>query len=52
MAAENALRFDAEMQELLARFAHDDMLTLTVAGGITWGRPKNGDDAPIEVPGS
>jgi trans-aconitate methyltransferase len=52
MTAENALRFDAEMQDLLAPFAHDHMLMLTVAGGITWGRPNNGDTSPVQIPGS
>jgi hypothetical protein len=43
MSAENALWFDVEMQALLAPFAHEDMLTLSAVGGITWGRPRNGD---------
>jgi 2-polyprenyl-3-methyl-5-hydroxy-6-metoxy-1,4-benzoquinol methylase len=43
MTAENALRFDAEMQALLMPFAHEGVLTLTVAGGMTWGKPKSGD---------
>jgi hypothetical protein len=41
MTAENALRFDAEMQALLVPFAHEGVLTLSVAGGITWGRPTS-----------
>jgi hypothetical protein len=42
MTPENALRFDAEMQSLLEPFAHQDLLTLSVVGGVTWGRPKDG----------
>jgi ubiquinone/menaquinone biosynthesis C-methylase UbiE len=43
MSAENALRFDVEMQALLVPFAQEDLLTLTVVGGITWGRPRSAD---------
>jgi hypothetical protein len=48
MTAENALRFDSEMQALLMPFARLGVLTLAASGGITWGRPKDGD-APLGV---
>jgi trans-aconitate methyltransferase len=50
MSAENALWFDVEMQALLAPFAREDMLTLTVVGGITWGRPRNGEAPKVLYP--
>ncbi len=43
MTAEQAARFDTEMRALLAPYAHDGLLTLTVVGGITWGKPGSGE---------
>lgn len=43
MAAEQAAQFDAEMQALLRPYAQDGLLTLTVVGGVTWGKPKSGE---------
>ena len=42
MTAEQAAQFDAEMQALLAPFARDGLLTLSVVGGITWGKTLGG----------
>ncbi|QBD81017.1 class I SAM-dependent methyltransferase [Ktedonosporobacter rubrisoli] len=42
MTTEQAAQFDREMQELLLPFAQDGLLTLNVAGGITWGKPASG----------
>jgi len=39
MTAEQAEQFKTEMQSLLAPFAQDSLLTLSVVGGITWGKP-------------
>jgi ubiquinone/menaquinone biosynthesis C-methylase UbiE len=47
MSAEHALRFDVEMQALLMPFAPEDLLTLTVVGGITWGKPRSGDASEV-----
>lgn len=43
MAAEQATEFDAQMQALLRPYAQDGLLTLTVVGGVTWGKPKSGE---------
>ncbi len=42
MTVEQAAQFDAEMQKLLLPFAQDGLLTLSVVGGMTWGKPKSG----------
>lgn len=42
MTAEQAAQFDREMQALLLPFAQDGLLTFSVVGGITWGKPKSG----------
>ena len=39
MTAEQAAQFDTEMQALLGPFAQDGLLTLSVVGGMTWGKP-------------
>ncbi len=39
MTAEQAAQFDMEMQVLLRPFAQDGLLTLSVVGGMTWGKP-------------
>jgi ubiquinone/menaquinone biosynthesis C-methylase UbiE len=44
MTAEQAMQFDAEMQELLEPFAQDGLLTFSVVGGITWGKPGSGEN--------
>jgi 2-polyprenyl-3-methyl-5-hydroxy-6-metoxy-1,4-benzoquinol methylase len=41
MTAEQAAQFDTEMQALLLPFAQDSLLTFSVVGGITWGKPKS-----------
>jgi ubiquinone/menaquinone biosynthesis C-methylase UbiE len=43
MTTEQATRFDMEMRTLLLPFAQDGLLTFSVAGGITWGKPKSGE---------
>ncbi len=43
MTAEQAAQFDTEMQALLLPFAQDSLLTLSVVGGLTWGKPKSGE---------
>jgi ubiquinone/menaquinone biosynthesis C-methylase UbiE len=43
MSIEQATQFDAEMRALLAPFAQDGLLTLSVIGGITWGRSGSGE---------
>ena len=43
MTAEQAAQFDTEMQALLLPFAQDGLLTLSVVGGLTWGKPKSGE---------
>ena len=43
MTAEQAARFDTEMQALLASYAQEGLLTLTVVGWITWGKPRSGE---------
>jgi hypothetical protein len=43
MTAEQAAQFDTQMQALLLPFAQDGLLTLSVVGGITWGKPKSGE---------
>jgi hypothetical protein len=40
MTAAQAAQFDAEMQALLLPFAQNGLLTLSVVGGITWGKPQ------------
>lgn len=40
MTAEQAARFDSEMQALLLPFAREGLLTFDVVGGITWGKPQ------------
>lgn len=42
MTPGQATQFDAEMQALLLPYALDGLLTFSVAGGITWGKPKSG----------
>ena len=42
MTAEQAAQLDAEMQALLLPFAQDGLLTLSVVGGMTWGKPESG----------
>jgi len=42
MTAGQAAQFDTEMRALLAPFAQDGLLTLSVVGGITWGKPFTG----------
>jgi ubiquinone/menaquinone biosynthesis C-methylase UbiE len=41
MTAEQATQFGREMQALLLPFAQDGLLTFSVVGGITWGKPKS-----------
>ena len=43
MTAEQATQFDMEMRTLLLPFAQDGLLTLSVVGGMTWGKPKSGE---------
>ena len=43
MTAEQAAQFDTQMQALLLPFAQDGLLTLSVVGGLTWGKPKSGE---------
>jgi ubiquinone/menaquinone biosynthesis C-methylase UbiE len=43
MTAEQAAQFDMEMQTLLLPYASDNLLTFSVVGGITWGKPKSGE---------
>ncbi len=43
MTAEQARQFDREMQALLLPFAQNGLLTFSVVGGITWGKPKSGE---------
>lgn len=43
MTAEWAAQFDVEMRALLLPFAQDGLLTLSVVGGITWGRALSGE---------
>jgi ubiquinone/menaquinone biosynthesis C-methylase UbiE len=43
MTTEQATQFDTEMQALLLPFAQDGLLTFSVVGGITWGKPKSGE---------
>jgi len=43
MTAEQSAQFDTEMQALLAPFAQDGLLTLSVVGGMTWGKPLSGE---------
>jgi len=43
MTAEQAAQFDTELQTLLLPYALDGLLTLSVVGGITWGKPKSGE---------
>jgi ubiquinone/menaquinone biosynthesis C-methylase UbiE len=43
MTTEQARQFDTEMQTLLVPFAPDGLLTFSVVGGITWGKPRNGE---------
>jgi trans-aconitate methyltransferase len=42
MTAEQAAQFDAEMQALLTPFAQNGVLTFSVVGGVTWGKPLSG----------
>jgi hypothetical protein len=42
MTVEQAAQFDMEMQALLLPFSQDGLLTFSVVGGITWGKPKSG----------
>jgi ubiquinone/menaquinone biosynthesis C-methylase UbiE len=42
MTDAKAAQFNAEMQALLSPFAHDGVLTFSVVGGITWGKPLSG----------
>jgi ubiquinone/menaquinone biosynthesis C-methylase UbiE len=44
MTAAQAEQFDAEMHALLFPYAQGGLLTLSVAGGITWGKPLSGED--------
>ena len=46
MTAGQAAQFDAEMHALLRPFAQDGQLTLSIVGGITWGRPLSGGFDP------
>jgi ubiquinone/menaquinone biosynthesis C-methylase UbiE len=39
MTAEQAQQFDAQMRALLMPYASDGLLTFSVVGGITWGKP-------------
>ena len=41
MTTEQATQFDTEMQALLLPYALDGLLTFSVVGGITWGKPKS-----------
>lgn len=43
MTSEQETQFDTEMRALLWPFAQDGLLTFSVAGGITWGKPKSGE---------
>ncbi len=43
MTPDHAAQFDTQMQALLLPFVHDGMLTLPIVGGITWGKPLNGE---------
>jgi ubiquinone/menaquinone biosynthesis C-methylase UbiE len=43
MTVEQAAQFDTEMQALLLPYASDGLLTLSVVGGMTWGKPKSGE---------
>ena len=43
MTVEQAAQFDTEMQVLLLPFAQDGLLTFSVVGGVTWGKPKSGE---------
>jgi SAM-dependent methyltransferase len=43
MTAEQVAQFDTQMQALLLPYASDGLLTLSVVGGITWGKPKSGE---------
>jgi len=43
MTADRATEFDSEMRVLLSPFAQDGLLTLSVAGGISWGKPLTGE---------
>ena len=42
MTTEQATQFDTEMQTLLLPYALDGLLTFSVVGGISWGKPKSG----------
>jgi ubiquinone/menaquinone biosynthesis C-methylase UbiE len=42
MTAEQAAQLDAQMQVLLAPFAQDGLLTLSVVGELIWGKPLGG----------
>ncbi|HKD76743.1 MAG TPA: class I SAM-dependent methyltransferase, partial [Ktedonobacterales bacterium] len=42
MTDAQAKQFDAEIQALMAPFAKDGVLTFSVVGGITWGKPLSG----------
>ncbi len=44
MTAEQAVQFDTEMRALLLPFAQNGLLTLSVVGGITWGKPLSGEN--------
>jgi len=43
MTTEQARQFDGEMQALLLPYASDGLLTFSVVGGITWGKPKSSE---------
>ncbi len=43
MTPSQAAQFDMEMQALLLPFVQDGLLTFSVVGGITWGKPKSGE---------
>ncbi len=43
MTPEHAAQFHAQIQALLLPFAQEGMLTLPIVGGITWGKPLNGE---------
>src|SRR5215470_8372360 len=43
ITVEQAAQFDTEMQVLLLPYASDGLLTFSVVGGVTWGKPKSGE---------
>lgn len=45
MTVDVASQFDTQLQSLVTQYAQDGWLTLSIVGGLTWGKPLTGNGA-------